>query len=85
MKICNMEKKETRYDIEDGGVLNAQEPVAAYACEAQAIPDDVPYAQIQDGVLQVTPDLEEDIAAAEHEGPISLDEFKTQFARWIER
>ena len=80
--VSNKEKKETGYDIEDSGILNAQEPVAAYACEAQAIPDDVLHAQILDGVLQVTPDLEEDIAAAEREGTISLDEFKRQFARW---
>ena len=46
---------------------------------------DVAYAQIVDGVLQITPDLEEDIAAAERADTISLDEFKTQFARWIEK
>ena len=43
------------------------------------------HAQIVDGVLQVTPDVEEDIVDAERGGTISLDEFKTLFAPWIEK
>lgn len=69
----------------DDSVLIAQEPVAAYAVEAVATPDNVAYANIVDGVLQVTADIEDEIAAAERGETVTLDEFKTMFARWIDK
>lgn len=39
--------------------------------------------EIVDGILQVTPDIEEEIAAVDRGGTISMSEFKTMFARWI--
>lgn len=38
---------------------------------------------ILDGVLQVTPDIEEEIAEVERGEVVSLTEFKTMFARWL--
>lgn len=68
---------------EEPAIPTAQEPVAAYACEAAVMPDDVAYARIVDGVLQVTPDIEEEIAAVERGETVSLGEFKTMFAQWL--
>lgn len=39
---------------------------------------------IQDGVLQITPELEGIIEEVERGKVVSMDEFKTMFARWIE-
>ena len=71
-------------DEEDEGVLTAQEPVAAYACEAVQQFEDLAYAQIVDGVLQITPDIEEEIAEVERGETVSMDEFKTMFSRWLD-
>ena len=70
---------------EDGSCLDAQEPAAdtVYAYEEPVIPDDVAYAHIVDGVLQVTPDMEEEIAEVERGEVVSMSEFKTMFARWL--
>ena len=72
-------------DEEDGCCQSAQEPAAdvAYAYEEPVIPDDVDYAHIVDGVLQVTPDIEEEIAEVERGEVVSISEFKTMFARWL--
>ncbi|MBQ7571567.1 MAG: hypothetical protein IJT19_04940 [Bacteroidaceae bacterium] len=72
-------------DEEDGSCLTAQEPAAdvAYAYEEFVMPDDVTYAHIVDGVLQVTPDIEEEIAEAECGEVISMAGFKTIFSRWL--
>ena len=70
---------------EDGSCLTAQEPAAdaVLAYEEPVIPDDVAYAHIVDGVLQVTPDMEEEIAEVERGEVVSMSEFKTVFARWL--
>ena len=52
--------------------------------EAFVLPDDVDYASVVEGVLQVTPDIEEEIAAADCGETISMDEFKTMFAQWLD-
>ena len=69
---------------EDGSVMTAREPAADVACayEESVIPDDVEFAHIVDGVLQVTPD-EEEIAEVERGEVVSMSEFKTMFARWL--
>ena len=91
--FCSNEMRETmkeskpypKFDEEDGSCLTAQEPAAdaAYAYEEPVIPDDVAYAHIVDGVLQVTPDMEEEIAEVERGETVSMSEFKTMFARWL--
>jgi hypothetical protein len=70
---------------EDGSCLTAEEPAAdvAYAYEEPVIPDDVARAHIVDGVLQVTPDIEEEIAEVERGEVVSMSEFKTMFAKWL--
>ena len=64
--------------------LMVQEPVAAYACEAAALPSDTSFARVVDGVLQVTPDIEDEITAVEKGETVSMDEFKTMFSKWLD-
>ena len=65
--------------------MTARESAAnvAYAYEESVTPDDVEYAHIVDGVLQVTPDIEEEIAEVERGEVVSMSEFKTMFSRWL--
>ena len=76
-------KKYSTYEEEHDNLLSAQESVAAYVAEAPAMPDGVAYANIKDGVLQVTPNIEEEIAAVERGETVSMAEFKSMFARWL--
>lgn len=63
----------------------ASEPAAALIeQEAFALPDDMDYASVVEGILQVTPDIEEEIAAADRGDTIQMDEFKTMFAKWLD-
>lgn len=73
------------FDEENGSCMKTQEPVAdvTYAYEEPVIPDDVAYAHIVDGVLQMTPDIEEEIAEVERGEVVSMSEFKTMFGRWL--
>ena len=65
--------------------LTLSEPAAALEeQETFVLPDDVDYASIVEGILQVTPDIEEEIAAADRGETVSMDEFKTMFAQWLE-
>lgn len=86
-----MKMKESKpYPIveeEDSSCMTAQEPVAdvAYSYEGTVIPDDVDYARIVNGVLQVTPDIEEEIAEVDGGDTVSMAEFKNMFARWLWR
>ena len=69
---------------EDGSCLTAQEPAdAAYAYEEPPKPDGIDYSHIVEGVLQVTPDMEEEISEVERGEVVSLGEFKTMFAKWL--
>ena len=72
---------------EDGSCLTAQEPAAdvAYAYEEVVVPDDVDYAHVVNGVLQVTPDIEEEIAEVERGETVSMTEFKTMFAKMLKQ
>jgi len=66
---------------ESGKSLTLSEPAAALEeQETYVLPDDVDYASI----LQVTPDIEEEIAAADRGETVSMEEFKTMFAQWLE-
>lgn len=71
---------------ENGSCLTAHEPAmnAAYAYENAPLPNDVAYAHVVNGVLQVTPDLEEEIAEVERGEVVSMGEFKTMFSRWLD-
>ena len=81
----NEDKRYPQINEEDGSCMAAQEPAyAAVDVLETVIPDDVDYAHIVNGVLQVTPDIEEEIAAVDHGETVSLGEFKTMFARWLD-
>ena len=70
---------------EDNSTLNAKDAVYAITeMKETVIPDDLDYAHVVDGKLQVTPDIEEEIAEAEHGKTVSLDEFKSMFSRWLD-
>ena len=70
---------------ESGKNLTLSEPAAALReHETFALPDDVDYASIVEGILQVTPDIEEGIAAVDSGETVTMDEFKTMFAQWLE-
>ena len=75
------EHKPYTYHDEEPAIPVALDPVAAYACEAPAMPDDVAFASIVDGVLQVTPDIEEEMVAVERGETVSLGEFNKMFAQ----
>lgn len=73
-----------RIEEEDGSCLKASEAAVAFAeSEVQEIPEDMDYANIIDGILQVTPDLEEEIAEVERGETVSMGEFKTMFSKWL--
>ena len=68
----------------NSGCLTAAEPamIMAVATE-QAVPESIPYARIENGVLQVTPDIEEEMAAADCGEVVTMGEFQTMFAKWL--
>ncbi len=69
---------------ETGNHSLASEPAAALAeQETFILPDEVNYADVVEGILQVTPDIEEKIAAAERGDTVQLDEFKMMFGKWL--
>ena len=71
-------------DEENNSTLNAKDAVYAITeMKETVIPDDLDYAHVVDGKLQVTPDIEEEIAEVERE-TVSLDEFKSMFSRWLD-
>lgn len=51
--------------------------------ETFVIPVDVDNADVVEGILQVTPDIEEEIVAADRGETVQMDEFKTMFAKWL--
>ena len=62
----------------------SESAVALEEPEMFLLPDDVDYANIVEGILQVTPDIEEEIAAADRGETVSMDKFKTMFAQWLD-
>ena len=48
------------------------------------LPEEMDYADVVEGILRVTPDIEEEIAAADRGETIQMDEFKTMFAKWLD-
>ena len=67
------------------GCMTVNEPAVATAEVMELVmPDDIGYTSIVDGILQVTPDIEEEIAEVERGETISMNEFKTMFAKWLD-
>ena len=81
-----MKKKDSKNRLEENTIcLMAGEPALATAdVEVAVIPDYMDYAQIIDGVLQITPDIEEEIAEVEQGQVVSMDEFNMMFAKWLD-
>lgn len=82
-----MNKDHQPYPSEEESSKNLilSEPAAALEeQETYILPDDVDYANVVEGILQVTPDIEEEIAAADCGETVSMEEFKTMFAQWLE-
>lgn len=79
-------KNETRTRLEeDTRCYTACDPALATAEMVEvAMPEDMDYAHVVDGVLQITPDLEEEIAEAERGEVVTMGEFKTMFAKWLD-
>lgn len=81
-----MKKNSSRPSLEEStSCLTASEPAVATAeVMDYVMPDDIGYASIMDGVLQVTPDIEEEIAEVDRGETVSMNEFKTMFAKWLD-
>ena len=82
-----MNKDSKPYSLEEESTKSSALSESALALEEQetlVLPDDVDYASIVEGILQVTPDIEEEIAAADRGETVSMDEFKTMFAPWLD-
>ena len=81
-----MKKNSSRSSFgKNTGCLTVNEPAVATAEVMELVmPDDIGYANIVDGVLQVTPDIEEEIAEVERGETVSMNEFKTMFAKWLD-
>ena len=74
-----------RWDEEDGSCTVAAEPAAgaALAYESAVLPAGMDYAHLSHGVLQVTSDIEKEIAEVERGETVSMSDFKTMFAKWL--
>ncbi len=69
---------------ENNGCQMLSEPAVALAePRMQVLPDDVLYAYVEDGVLQVSPDIEEEIVEVERGETVSMTEFRNMFAKWL--
>ena len=68
----------------DNSLVVGESAVALEEQETFVLPDNVDYASIVEGILQITPDIEEEIAAVERGETVSMDEFKTMFAQWLD-
>ena len=78
------DKPYSRFEEKDDSCPIAAETAAALPePEVRVIPDDVDYAHILNGTLQVNPDIEEEITAVDRGETVSMSEFKTMFSRWL--
>ena len=68
----------------DYNLIVGESAVALEEQETFVLPDDVDYASVVEGILQITPDIEEEIAAVERGETVSMVEFKTMFAQWLD-
>lgn len=80
----SINKSRVHQDNETGYPMVSESALATAEIQEVYIPDDVAYANIVDGVLQISPDIEEDIAAVNRGEVISMTEFKTMFSKWLD-
>ena len=82
-----MEKDPHTYPSEEetgNGSIVSESATALANEEIYVLPDGLDYADIVEGILRVTPDIEEEIAAVDRGETIQMDEFKTMFAKWLD-
>lgn len=82
-----MERDPHTYPSEEEVGINSivSESTTALADEEiYVLPDDMDYADVVEGILRITPDIEDEIAAADRGETIQMDEFKTMFAKWLD-
>ena len=80
-----MEQKKYPNIEEESSIHMACEPLLAQADDVDtAMPDDITYANIVDGRLQITSDIEEEIAEVERGETVSMNEFNMMFANWLD-
>ena len=85
--VITIAMEEKRYPElnEEQGMDMCCEPALATAEQAEPVlPSDMSYAHIVDGVLQITSDIEDEIAEVERGETVSLSEFNTMFAKWLD-
>lgn len=82
-----MNKDPKTYPTEEETGNNSITSESAVALEEQetvVFSEEMDYASIVEGILQVTPDIEEELAAADRGETVSMDEFKKMFAQWLD-
>lgn len=84
--VIDMEKdkKYPQLEEENGSCMLVSEP--AVALEEQYVlplPDDVDYAHVENGTLQVSSDIEAEILEVDRGETVSMSEFKTMFSQWL--
>ena len=80
-----MAKKNYLKSAEDQSIVMASEPAIAVANRVDvAIPSGIAHAHIKNGVLQVTEDIEDEIAEVDRGEVVTMGEFRTQFAKWLD-
>ena len=82
-----MTKEPQKYPSEEetnNSLIASESAAALVEQETLALPDDMDYASVVEGILQVTPDIDEEIAAVDRGETIQMDEFKTMFAKWLD-
>lgn len=80
-----MEEKRYPKLEEEQSVGKVCEPVASAVESTEiAMPDDLDYAHVVNSVLQITPDIEEEIAEVERGEVVSMSEFKSMFSKWLD-
>ena len=82
-----MTKEPQKYPSEEetsNSLIASESAAALVEQETLALPDDMDYASVVEGILQVTPDIDEEIAAVDRGETIPMDEFKTMFAKWLD-
>lgn len=65
--------------------MKVSDPAVAYATVVNSTkPDGLPYANIENGTLQVSQDIEAEIAEVERGETVSMNEFNSMFAKWLD-
>lgn len=80
-----MEEKRYPKFEEEQSIGKVCEPIAAAVESVEiAMPENLDYAHVVNSVLQITPDIEEEIAEVERGETVSMSEFKSMFSKWLD-